>query len=80
MLVVHLIILLGAIVVGARMGSIAIGFAGGLGVLLLGATGVPVSADAIPFDVIGIIMCVIAAIAAMKGIDGNNFSTRKQTR
>ena len=31
LLAVHIIILLGAIVVGARMGSIAIGFAGGLG-------------------------------------------------
>ena len=73
MLVVHLIILLGAIVVGARMGSIAIGFAGGLGVLLLGATGVPLSADAIPFDVIGIIMCVIAAIATMQLAGGMDY-------
>ena len=58
MLAVHLVILLGAIIVGARMGSIAIGFAGGLGVLLLGATGMPVSAEAIPFDVIGILSLI----------------------
>ena len=73
LLAVHIIILLGAIVVGARMGSIAIGFAGGLGVLLLGATGMPVSADAIPFDVIGIIMCVIAAISAMQLAGGMDY-------
>ena len=70
---VHTVILLGAIVLGARMGSIAIGFAGGLGVLLLGATGVPVSAEAIPFDVIGIIMCVIAAISAMQLAGGMEY-------
>lgn len=73
LLVVHIIILFGAIVLGARMGSIAIGFAGGLGVLLLGATGIPVSAEAIPFDVIGIIMCVIAAISAMQLAGGMDY-------
>ncbi|WP_342319741.1 anaerobic C4-dicarboxylate transporter [Corynebacterium mayonis] len=69
----QLIILLGAIVLGARMGSIAIGFAGGLGVLLLGLTGMTVSAEAIPFDVIGIIMCVITAIAAMQLAGGMDY-------
>lgn len=55
------------------MGSIAIGMAGGLGVILLGATGVPITADDIPFDVIGIIMCVIAAIAAMQRAGGMDY-------
>ena len=73
LLLVHLIILFGAIVLGARMGSIAIGFAGGLGVLLLGATGVTVTAEDIPFDVIGIIMCVIAAISAMQLAGGMDY-------
>nr|WP_095659968.1 anaerobic C4-dicarboxylate transporter [Corynebacterium glaucum] len=73
LLLARLIILFGAIVLGARMGSVAIGFAGGLGVLVLGLTGVPVSADAIPFDVIGIIMCVIAAIAAMQLAGGMDY-------
>ena len=49
----HIAIVLAAIVIGARLGSIAIGFGGGLGVLLLGLTGVPVSREAIPFDAIG---------------------------
>lgn len=73
MLIVHTAILLGAIVLGARLGSIAIGLAGGLGVLLLGATGVPVTQDDIPFDVVGIIMCVIAAIAAMQRAGGMDY-------
>ena len=66
MVIVHILIVLAAIFLGARLGSIAIGFAGGLGVLLLGLTGIPVTREDIPFDVIGIIMCVIAAIAAMQ--------------
>ncbi|WPF67196.1 MULTISPECIES: anaerobic C4-dicarboxylate transporter [unclassified Corynebacterium] len=70
MLILHIAIVLAAIVLGARLGSIAIGFAGGLGVLLLGLTGVPVSREDIPFDVIGIIMAVIAAIAAMQRAGG----------
>ncbi|WP_394280581.1 anaerobic C4-dicarboxylate transporter [Corynebacterium sp.] len=70
---IHLIILFGAIILGARLGSIAIGFAGGLGVLLLGATGMTVSAEDIPFDVIGIIMCVIAAISAMQRAGGMDY-------
>ncbi|WP_206680345.1 anaerobic C4-dicarboxylate transporter family protein [Flaviflexus huanghaiensis] len=59
-----------AIFLGARYGSIAIGFAGGLGVIFLGITGASVTQDDIPFDVIGIIMSVIAAIAAMQAAGG----------
>ena len=66
MIWIHLLVVLGAIFLGARLGSIAIGFAGGLGVLVLGLLGVPVSMDAIPFDVIAIIMAVISAIASMQ--------------
>lgn len=70
---VQILIVLGAIVLGAQLGSIAIGFAGGLGVLALGITGVPVTKDDIPFDVIGIIMSVIAAIAAMQKAGGMDY-------
>ncbi len=35
MIILELVIVLGAIFIGARMGSIAIGYAGGLGVLIL---------------------------------------------
>lgn len=73
LLIVHIVIVLAAIVLGARLGSIAIGFAGGLGVLLLGATGIPVTREDIPFDVIAIIMAVIAAIAAMQKAGGMDY-------
>lgn len=73
MIAVHILILLGAIVLGARLGSIAIGAAGGAGVLLLGATGIPVTQEDIPFDVVGIIMCVIVAIAAMQRAGGMDY-------
>lgn len=72
MAILHIVIVLAAIVLGARMGSIAIGFAGGLGVVLLGLTGLTVSAEDIPFDVIGIIFAVIAAISAMQRAGGMN--------
>lgn len=51
MIVVELIIVLLAIFLGARLGGIGIGFAGGLGVLVLAAIGV--KPGTIPFDVIG---------------------------
>lgn len=74
LLVVQLIILFGAIYLGARLGGIAIGFAGGLGVLLLGVTGLKTDwQNYIPFDVIGIIMSVIGAIAAMQLAGGLDF-------
>lgn len=73
MVVVHIIIVLAAIYLGARIGSIGIGMAGGLGVLLLGLSGVPVTREDIPFDVIGIIMTVIAAIAAMQRAGGMDY-------
>ena len=73
MVVLHILIVLAAIVLGARLGSIAIGFAGGLGVLALAATGLNVTFDDIPFDVIGIIMCVIAAISAMQRAGGMDY-------
>lgn len=72
-LIVCIAIVIGAIVLGARLGSVAIGFAGGLGVLLLGLIGVPVTREDIPFDVIGIIMTVIAAIAAMQRAGGMDY-------
>ena len=55
MVIVHIVIVLAAIFLGARIGSIGIGMAGGLGVLALGLTGVPITREDIPFDVIGII-------------------------
>ncbi len=70
MIVVELIIVLLAIFLGARLGGIGIGFAGGLGVLVLAAIGVK---PTIPFDVISIIMAVIAAISAMQVAGGLDY-------
>ncbi|NHB92768.1 anaerobic C4-dicarboxylate transporter [Photorhabdus cinerea] len=71
MLAVELIIVLLAIFLGARLGGIGIGFAGGLGVLVLSAIGV--KPGHIPFDVISIIMAVIAAISAMQVAGGLDY-------
>lgn len=68
MIVLELLIVLGAIYLGARLGSIGIGFAGGFGVLLLALVGV--KPGGMPIDVILIIMSVIAAIAAMQVAGG----------
>ncbi|MFD0709991.1 anaerobic C4-dicarboxylate transporter [Photorhabdus akhurstii] len=71
MLAVELIIVLLAIFLGARLGGIGIGFAGGLGVLVLAVIGV--KPGHIPFDVISIIMAVIAAISAMQVAGGLDY-------
>ncbi|WP_445496280.1 anaerobic C4-dicarboxylate transporter [Photorhabdus sp. SF281] len=71
MLAVELVIVLLVIFLGARLGGIGIGFAGGLGVLVLSAIGV--KPGHIPFDVISIIMAVIAAISAMQVAGGLDY-------
>ncbi|MDR7345735.1 anaerobic C4-dicarboxylate transporter DcuA [Pantoea alhagi] len=69
---VELVIVLLAIYLGARLGGIGIGFAGGLGVLIL-ALLCQMKPGAIPFDVIEIIMAVISAIAAMQVAGGMDY-------
>ena len=71
MLIIELIIVLAAIFLGARLGGIGIGFAGGLGVLVLVLIGV--KPGTIPFDVISIIMAVIAAISTMQVAGGMDY-------
>lgn len=71
MLAVELMIVLLAIFLGARLGGIGIGFAGGLGVLVLALMGV--KPGSIPFDVISIVMAVIAAISTMQVAGGMDF-------
>ncbi len=71
MIAVEFIIVLLAIFLGARLGGLGIGFAGGLGVLALAAIGV--KPGTIPFDVISIIMAVIAAISAMQIAGGLDY-------
>jgi anaerobic C4-dicarboxylate transporter DcuA len=76
---IHLLVVLVFIFIGARKGGIAIGFAGGAGVLALALLGAPVAVTKhtpdgdisyLPLDVIAIIMAVIVAIAAMQVAGG----------
>ncbi|CNE95673.1 anaerobic C4-dicarboxylate transporter [Yersinia bercovieri] len=71
MIAVELVIVLLAIFLGARLGGIGIDFAGGIGVLVLAIIGV--KPGSIPFDVISIIMAVIAAISAMQVAGGMDY-------
>ncbi len=71
MLIIELIIVLAAIFLGARSGRHRDWFAGGLGVLVLALCGV--KPGSIPFDVISIIMAVIAAISTMQVAGGMDY-------
>jgi anaerobic C4-dicarboxylate transporter DcuA len=71
MIAVQFAVVLAAIFVGARMGGIAIGFAGGLGVLVLALLGL--KPGDMPLDVVSIIMSVIVAIAAMQVAGGMDY-------
>ncbi|PHP51817.1 anaerobic C4-dicarboxylate transporter family protein [Actinomyces ruminis] len=62
----HLAVVLLFIIIGARMGGVGIGLAGGAGILVLALTGVHTSADDAPWEVIGIIMSVICTVAALQ--------------
>lgn len=72
MILPELIVVLAAIYLGARLGGIGIGFAGGVGMLIL-TLGFQIKPGTIPFDVIEIIMAVIAAIAAMQVAGGMDY-------
>ena len=72
MWIVELLVVLFFIWLGARLGSIGIGFSGGFGVLVLGVV-FGIKPGAIPTDVILIIMGVLAAIAAMQEAGGLDY-------
>ncbi len=72
MWIIELLVVLVFIFLGARLGSIGIGFAGGLGVLVL-ALVFGLKPGDIPIDVILIIMSVIAAIATMQVAGGLDY-------
>ncbi|MEE3745171.1 anaerobic C4-dicarboxylate transporter [Campylobacter porcelli] len=71
-LILQIVVLLGAIFVGIRLGGIGIGYAGGIGVVILGLC-LGMKPGAIPWDVILIIMSVIAAISAMQLAGGLDY-------
>jgi anaerobic C4-dicarboxylate transporter DcuA len=71
MIAVEFAVVLAAIFIGARLGGIAIGFAGGLGVLVLALLGL--TPGEMPLDVVSIILSVIVAIAAMQVAGGMDY-------
>lgn len=72
MIILQVIVLFGAIFLGIRLGGIGIGYAGGLGVIVLGLC-LGMKPGNIPWDVILIIMAVIAAISAMQIAGGLDY-------
>lgn len=72
MLILQIIVLLGAIFIGVRLGGIGIGYAGGAGVLVLGLC-LGMKPGNIPWDVILIIASVIAAISVMQLAGGLDY-------
>lgn len=72
MLALELIVVLGAIFAGVKMGGIGIGYAGGIGVIIL-TLGLGLHPGSIPTDVILIIASVIAAISAMQVAGGMDY-------
>ncbi|EKT7752419.1 C4-dicarboxylate ABC transporter, partial [Campylobacter coli] len=75
MIILQVIVLLGAIFIGIRLGGIAIGYAGGLGVVVLGLV-LGMKPGNIPWDVILIIAAAIAAISAMQQAGGLDYMVR----
>ncbi|KAA6224618.1 MULTISPECIES: anaerobic C4-dicarboxylate transporter [unclassified Campylobacter] len=75
MLIAQLVVFLGAIFLGIRLGGIAIGYAGGLGVVVLGLV-LGMKPGSIPWDVILIIAAAIAAISAMQQAGGLDYMVR----
>lgn len=74
-LILQLIVFLGAIFIGIRLGGIAIGYAGGIGVVILGLA-LGMAPGNIPWDVILIIAAAIAAISAMQQAGGLDYMVR----
>ena len=72
MIGLELLVLFGAIFLGVRLGGMAIGYAGGLGVVVL-TIGLNLKAGSIPWDVILIIASVISAITAMQVAGGLDY-------
>jgi anaerobic C4-dicarboxylate transporter DcuA len=71
MIIIEFVVVLAAIFLGARLGGIAIGFAGGLGVLVLALLGE--KPGDLPLGVVSIIMSVIAAVATMQVAGGMDY-------
>lgn len=71
-LILEIVVLLGAIFIGVKLGGIGIGYAGGIGVIIL-TVGLGLKMGSIPWDVILIIASVISAIGAMQVAGGLDY-------
>jgi anaerobic C4-dicarboxylate transporter DcuA len=71
MIAIQFLVVLLFIFIGARLGGIGIGFAGGAGVIVLALLGV--TPGDMPLDVISIILAVIVAISAMQVAGGMEY-------
>ncbi|MBK1971356.1 anaerobic C4-dicarboxylate transporter [Campylobacter sp. TTU-622] len=78
-IILQIVVLLGAIFIGIRLGGIAIGYAGGLGVVILGLF-LGLKPGSIPWDVILIIAAAIAAISAMQQAGGLDYMVKMTER
>ncbi|WP_218837444.1 anaerobic C4-dicarboxylate transporter family protein, partial [Campylobacter coli] len=72
MIILQVIVLLGSIFIGIRLGGIAIGYAGGLGVVVLGLV-LGMKPGNIPWVVLLIIAAAIAAISALLQASGLDY-------
>lgn len=73
MLIIQLMVLFGGIYLGVRLGGMGVGYAGGLGVIVLAMLGMKVDMKDIPMDVILIIASVISAITALQVAGGLDY-------
>ncbi|AQW83158.1 anaerobic C4-dicarboxylate transporter [Campylobacter pinnipediorum] len=72
MLILQIIVLFGGIYLGVKLGGMGIGYAGGLGVIVL-TIGLGMKPANLPWDVILIIASVISAITAMQVAGGLDY-------
>ena len=81
MLALQLAVVLVFILIGARLGGLGIAFAGASGVIVLGLLGCRVNpTTGIPWDVLGIIIAVISAVAAMQTAGGMDLLVKVSER
>ena len=73
MVILQFIVLLGGIYLGVKLGGMGVGYAGGLGVIVLAILGMKVEFKDIPVDVILIIASVISAITALQVAGGLDY-------
>ncbi len=72
MIIIQTCLLLGAIILAARLGGIGVGLAGGLG-MAIAVFGLGLPPGSIPVSVILIIMSVILALSVMQQAGGMNY-------